>query len=173
MESTTLPNGNSVTVIQAAHWNKRISAIERRLTGGAGPYADCSVWLPYTAAKHTGARNTEPTSTPTRGTWHEKFQDQATSINGGPVIPSVQKGTSDARGPYDAHIEKLRRLYPGAWHLIVAADDLARSEHLIRLKVSTNLEIANGTKAPPLWSESNPWEALFRLLVKDGAFWHG
>ena len=73
---------------------------------------------------------------------------------------------------YEAHIEKLDRLYPGAWHLIVGADDLARSEHLIRLRVSVNLDIASGTQGSDQGeTEENPWEALFRILVKDGTFW--
>ena len=72
---------------------------------------------------------------------------------------------------YEAHVEKLDRLYPGAWHLIVAADDLGRSEHLVRLRVSVNLDIANGTKEPMGWAVESPWECLFRMLVKDSSFW--
>ena len=72
---------------------------------------------------------------------------------------------------YEAHVEKLDRLYPGAWHLIVAADDLGRSEHLVRLRVSVNLDIANGTKEPMGWAVESAWECLFRMLVKDSSFW--
>eukprot|EP00435_Cladocopium_sp_Y103_P066040 s503_g28.t1 len=72
---------------------------------------------------------------------------------------------------YEDHVERLNRTYAGCWHLIVQAHDLARLEHLFRLKVSIDMSLARGTKAPPLWSESNLWECLFRLLVKDAEFW--
>ena len=72
---------------------------------------------------------------------------------------------------YEALVERLDRVYQGCWHLITQADDSARSEHLLRLKVVTEMEIAQGTKAPLMWDPGNPWEALFRRLIKDTEFW--
>ena len=73
---------------------------------------------------------------------------------------------------YESFVEKLDRLYKGCWHLVVQADELARSEHMLRLKVvgrDGNRSWAG--KAPAMWNPDNPWEALFRKLLKDSDFW--
>ena len=93
-------------------------------------------------------------------------------------LQGLQDCNAHARHPDDGYVrgmrgpfQKVDRLYPGAWHLIVAASDLGRSERFVRLRVSVNLDTANGTKEPMGWAAENPWECLFRMLVKDASFW--
>ena len=156
---------------------EQISALLRRINSGGAPYADFSVWLPYGKKAHRtqkyrsyipvmGGYITKEIPGPgSYDQWRASFRVYRTALLMLDIL------TMAACVAYEAHIEKLDRLYPGAWHLIVGADDLARSEHLVRLKVSVNMDIANGTKEPLGWSEENPWESLFRLLIKDAAFW--
>jgi hypothetical protein len=83
----------------------------------------------------------------------------------------LQAITMSTAVAYEAFIENMDRLYKGCWHLIVQADELARSEHMLRLKVSTEMDISMGGKVPAMWNVDNPWEALFRRLLKDSDFW--
>ena len=39
------------------------------------------------------------------------------------------------------------------------------------LRAHAEMEIALGGKAPAMWNPENPWEALFRKLLKDSDFW--
>ena len=156
---------------------EQVAALQKRLAAGFGPYADFSVFLPYGRKAHRSQKYR--TYIPTQegylvreipgpsnfDQWRASYRVYRTALM---MLNTLTMATCVA---YEAHIEKLNRLYGGAWHLIVAADDLARSEHLVRLKVATNLDIANGMKEPPAWSDQSPWEALFRLLIKDNTFW--
>ena len=63
---------------------------------------------------------------------------------------------------YETHIEKMVRFYPGCWHLIVQADDRARSEHLTRLKLRVTAGRSLGLDQPKHYSDDNPWQTLFR-----------
>ena len=72
---------------------------------------------------------------------------------------------------YESAIEKFSKLYPGAWHLIVEADNLARGEHLMRLKVITTMEVSEGKPPPERWDPDAPWESMFRRLIRDHNFW--
>ena len=156
---------------------EQISALLRRVNSGGAPYADFSVWLPYGKKAHRtqkyrsyipvmGGYITKEIPGPgSFDQWRASFRVYRTAML---MLDILTMATCVA---YEAHVEKLDRLYPGAWHLIVAADDLGRSEHLVRLRVSVNLDIANGTKEPMGWAAENPWECLFRMLVKDSSFW--
>ena len=156
---------------------EQVSALLRRVSSGSPPYADFSIWVPYgkkafRAQKYRaylpvmgGYISKELPGPGTYEQWRASFRVYRTALL---MLDILTMSTCVA---YEALVEKLNRLYPGAWHLIVGADDLARSEHLTRLRVSVNMDISNGTKEPPAWSESSPWECLFRLLIKDAAFW--
>ena len=49
---------------------------------------------------------------------------------------------------WESMVEKLTRQYPGAWHLIVAADDRARGEYMGRTLARIRMELDQGV-APP------------------------
>ena len=49
---------------------------------------------------------------------------------------------------YELFVEKMVRLYPDAWHLVYAADEMARSELLSRLRLKINMGTKEG-RAPP------------------------
>ena len=157
---------------------EQISAMRRRILQGMSPYADFALFVPY--GKKAMRAHKYRTYLPAPGggymmrevpgpsnftQWQASFRVYRTTLL---MLDVVTMATLVS---YEALIEKLTRLYPGAWHLIVAADDLGRSEHLNRLKVTTLMEIADGGKVPQRWDEKAPWEALFKLLLKDHHFW--
>ena len=72
---------------------------------------------------------------------------------------------------YERHVKKLVRMYPTAWHLIVAADEKARSEKLIKIKQKVLVDASNGKRPPDGWEPKSPWTACFRLLLEDEGFW--
>lgn len=156
---------------------EQLSALQRRLTLGPGPFADFSLFVPYgkRAARSQKYRTFIPTSErnwmmkelpgpATMAQWTAYFRVYRTALVMLDVISMATAVT------YEAHIEKLNRLYGGAWHLIVEADALGRSEHLMRLRVKMNMDIAKGTRAPDFWN-THPWDGLFRRLVGDRPFW--
>ena len=157
---------------------EQVSAMRRRIGQGMSPYADFALFVPY--GKKAMRAHKYRTYLPAPGggymmrevpgpgnfvQWQASFRVYRTTLL---MLDVVTMATLVS---YEAHIEKLARLYPGAWHLIVAADDLGRAEHLNRLKVTTAMEIADGGRPPTRWDENSPWEALFRLLLKDHQFW--
>ena len=152
--------------------------MRRRLHQGMSPYADFAVFVPYgkKAVRANKYRTYLPMpdggymmkEVPGPGSfvqWQASYRVYRTTLL---MLDVMTMATLVA---YEAHIEKLTRLYPAAWHLVVAADDLARSEHLNRLRVVTVMEIASGAKAPQRWDEKLPWESLFQVLLKDHQFW--
>ena len=73
---------------------------------------------------------------------------------------------------YEVHIERLVKLYSGCWHLVVSADDKARSDHLARLQLKVSLDHQAGRGVPVGWDSKTPsWGPLFRLLLDDNNFW--
>jgi hypothetical protein len=72
---------------------------------------------------------------------------------------------------YERMIEKLTRLWPSAWHLVVIADDKCRAEHLERLRRRTAANVAAGHPRPPDWDPEQPWTAVLRLAAEDTVFW--
>ena len=157
---------------------EQISAIRKRLSAGLGPYADFALFLPYGKKALRAQKYRTYLPTPEGGylmkevpgpscfsQWQGSFKVYRSALL---MLDVASMATLVA---YESHIEKMSKLYSSAWHLIVAADDLARAEHLTRLRVTTSMEITNGGKPPPCWDKDNPWEALFRLVIKDSSFW--
>jgi hypothetical protein len=156
---------------------EQLSALQKRLLAKQCPYADFAVFLPFGRKAHRAQRYRTYVMTPNGfytkelpgpsgiDQWRASFRVYRTALL------MLQAATMATAVAYEAFIEKLDRLYKGCWHLIVQADELARSEHMLRLKVSTEMDIALGGKAPPMWNPDNPWEALFRKLLKDSDFW--
>ena len=63
---------------------------------------------------------------------------------------------------YERRVEKLVRMYPTAWRLIVAADEKARSKKLIKIKQKVLVDASNGKRPPDGWEPKSPWTACFR-----------
>ena len=157
---------------------EQISALQKRITAGLGPYADFALFLPYGKKAIRAQKYRTYLPSPEGGyimkevpgpssfvQWQASFRVYRTALL------MLEVATMATLVAYESHVEKLSRLYQGAWHLIVAADDLARADHLTRLRVAVQMDVHNGITPPPCWDTSNPWEALFRLLVKDQTFW--
>lgn len=73
---------------------------------------------------------------------------------------------------YEVHVERLVKLYNGCWHLVVSADDKARSDHLARLQMKISLDFQAGRPVPVGWDSKGPsWAPVFRLLLDDHNFW--
>ena len=159
---------------------EQLSALMRRIQSGSTPYADFSVFLPFGKKALRSYRYRSYIAQPdgsflmkeipgpaSYGQWSSSFKVYKTAMM---MLDTLSLATLTA---YESHVEKLARLYEsaGAWHLVVAAEDLARSEHLLRLKVQTKIDLGNGGNPPPKWDEASPWESMFRLLIKDKEFW--
>jgi hypothetical protein len=156
---------------------EQLSALHRRLMMKQCPYVDFAVFLPFGRKAHRAQRYRTYVMTPNGfytkelpgpsgiDQWRASFRVYRTALL---MLNAVTMATAVA---YESFIEKLDRLYKGCWHLVVQADELARSEHMLRLKVAAEMEIALGGKAPAMWNPENPWEALFRKLLKDSDFW--
>ena len=56
---------------------------------------------------------------------------------------------------YEKAIERLTRLWPSAWHLVVAADDKCRAEHIERIRRSCEVKRSAGKDVPADYSEKN------------------
>ena len=66
---------------------------------------------------------------------------------------------------YERHFERLVRLYPSAWHLIVMADEKATGEKWARMRLRITSDIAAGRPPPDRWDKDRPWIASLHLLV--------
>jgi hypothetical protein len=72
---------------------------------------------------------------------------------------------------YERHVEKLVKLYPTAWHLVVLADEKARGEKWARMRLKISADLSAGRAPPERWDPSRPWVASLHLLVGDASFW--
>eukprot|EP00435_Cladocopium_sp_Y103_P036794 s2680_g9.t1 len=157
---------------------EQLSALHRRLTLLQTPYADFALFGPF--GRKTQRAQRFRTFVMTGGgqfyarelpgpngidQWRASFRVYRTAML---MLGALSMSAAVA---YESMVERLDRVYKGCWHLITQADDLARGEHVLRLKVVTELEIARGERAPPAWNPDSPWEALFRRLLKDSEFW--
>ena len=73
---------------------------------------------------------------------------------------------------YELLVENMVKMLPGCWHLIVSADDRARSEHMSRLQMKAVMDNNNGDPVPRGWRKDGPsWGPVFRLVIEDHAYW--
>jgi len=73
---------------------------------------------------------------------------------------------------YELLVENMVKLLPGCWHLIVSADDRARSEHMSRLQMKVQMDHNNGDQVPKGWTKDRPcWGPILKLVIDDHAFW--
>ncbi|CAJ1436241.1 unnamed protein product [Effrenium voratum] len=157
---------------------EQLSALSRRVFSLKGaPYADFSVWVPYGKKALRTARFrsyvatlegfvTKELAGPTNfEMWQASYRVYRTAMVMLNITPLAHLNA------YETHIEKMVRFYPGCWHLIVQADDRARSEHLTRLKLRVTVGRSLGLDQPKHYSDDNPWQTLFRVLIDDDRYW--
>lgn len=73
---------------------------------------------------------------------------------------------------YELLMENMTKQLPGCWHLIVSAEDRARSDQLARIQMQTVINQSLGEAVPRGWVDSKPsWGPIFKLLIEDHHFW--
>lgn len=157
---------------------EQLSALARRLsTQSIAPFVDFGVWVPYGAKALRASRFRTWVMTgsgfvqkelpgPSSFTqWRTCFRVLRTALI------CLDACTVSALQRYESHIESMARLYPHGWHLIYAADEVARSNHSNRLKAQIHLDIRAGKAPPTGWDHNRPWDYVFRHLPDDEGFW--
>ena len=160
------------TVEQLSALNKRVHTLD------LPPYVDLGVWQPYgrralrankfRAWFPDGAGGYIAKELPGPSGWSQwlaawrVFQTAAIMLD---ILPLATLQL------YERHVERLVKLYPSAWHLIVMADEKARGEKWARIRLKIAADIAAGKDAPHLWDPRKPWIAALHKLVNDTTFW--
>ena len=137
------------TVEQLSALNKRVHTLD------LPPYVDLGVWQPYGrralgASKFRawfpdGSSGYIGKELPGPSAWGQRlaawrvFQTAAIMLD---ILPLASLQL------YERHVERLVKLYPSAWHLVVLADEKARGEKWARIRLRISADIAGG-KAPP------------------------
>ena len=160
------------TVEQLSALNKRVNTLD------LPPFVDLGVWQPYgrRALRATkfrawfpdGAGGYMARELPGPANWSQwlaawrVFQTAAIMLD---ILPLATLQL------YERHIERLVKLYPAAWHVVVLADEKARGEKWARIRLRISADIAAGKSPPDLWDSRKPWIASMHALVGDTAFW--
>ena len=160
------------TVEQLSALNKRVHTLD------LPPYVDLGVWQPYgrralrankfRAWFPDGAGGYIARELPGPSSWSQwlaawrVFQTAAIMLD---ILPLATLQL------YERHVERLVKLYPTAWHLIVMADEKARGEKWARVRLKISADLASGKGAPELWDPRKPWIAALHKLVNDTGFW--
>jgi hypothetical protein len=157
---------------------EQLSALQRRLTTqDTAPYADFAIYVPYghralKASKFrtyvltsTGYTTKELPGPATFSQWRTCFRLLRTSLI---MLDAV--GLAALHG-YEMAIERLSRTYPAAWHLIYAADEVARSAQSNRLRSKIMMDIRAGKGHPEGFNPNRPWDYVYNMLAKDETFW--
>ena len=157
---------------------EQLSALQRRLTTqDTAPYVDFAIYVPYghralKASKFrtyvltsTGYTTKELPGPATFSQWRTCFRLLRTSLI---MLDAV--GLAAWHG-YEMAIERLSRTYPAAWHLIYAADEVARSAQSNRLRSKIMMDIRAGKGHPEGFNQNRPWDYVYNMLAKDETFW--
>ena len=159
---------------------EQLSALYRKIfTLNSPPYADFSVFTPYgrKTMRASRFRNYVPTGDGLYAVrelpgpanyvqWLACYRVWRVAMV---MLNTISLANLQA---YELHMEKLNKLYPTAWHLLVQADDKGRSEHLSRLELQVLIEHQKGGKVPHGWAPAKPtWDPIFRMLIEDGTYW--
>ena len=159
---------------------EQMSAFAKRLLENGGPpYADFSVWVPYGKKAYRASKYKAYLPTPSGEfimkeipgpscfvQWQASFKVFRTAML---MLEAASLSTLMA---YEAHIEKFTKWYPTAWHLVVSAEDRARSDHIARIKLNVEMDIAAAKSAPRGWNSLKPWDGCFKLLTEDANYWN-
>eukprot|EP00435_Cladocopium_sp_Y103_P030830 s1995_g7.t1 len=158
---------------------EQLSALSRRLNvQNIAPYTDFAIFVPFgqkvaraskyrtyvlTAGGYTVKELPGPSSFLQ---WRAAYRVLKSSLI---MLDSV--GLANLHG-YEMVVERLSRLYPSCWHLVVQADELARSSHSNRLRSQVMMDIRAGKDPPLSWDDKRPWDWVFGALIADSEFWH-
>lgn len=158
---------------------EQVSALQRRIqVQDSAPYVDFAIWVPYgqkamKAAKFrsfvltsTGYVTKELPGPSTFIQWRTSFRILRTALI------MLDAASLAALHNYEMVIEKLTRTYPTAWHLIYAADELARSGHSNRVRAKVIMDMRAGKPPPANWDQNRPWDYVFTMIAVDDNFWH-
>eukprot|EP00435_Cladocopium_sp_Y103_P009539 s1894_g2.t1 len=157
---------------------EQLSALDRRLSvQNIPPFVDFGVWVPF-GAKHLRASRfrayvltsngyqTKELPGPSSFTqWRSSFRILRTALI---MLDAVSLASLHA---YEMAVERLTRTYASAWHLIYAADELARSAYSNRLRARILMDAKAGKPLPPTWDPHRPWDHIFLQVAMDDAFW--
>ena len=143
---------------------EQLSAVKKKLSMGKPPFADFGVFVPFgrKALRASRYRTWVPTAEgyaskelpgPANFTqWRACFRVFTTAMI------MLQECALAPLHAYELYVEKLTRLYPDAWHLVYAADEMARGELLSRLKLKVAMDQQEGKPVPLNFDEKKPWE---------------
>lgn len=158
---------------------EQVSALQRRIQiQDSAPYVDFGVWVPYgqramKAAKFrtyvltaSGYVTKELPGPSSFVQWRTSFRILRTALI------MLDSASLAALHNYEMAIEKMTRTYPTAWHLIYAADELARSAHSNRVRARVQMDIRAGRNPPVNWDQKRPWDYVFTAIAADDNFWH-
>ena len=142
------------------------------------PYTDFSVWVPferrmskvqrfrvYTPLGDGSYLQRELPGPPNFMAWKASwgvFKTAALMLN----ICSLS-----ALDAYFRHVERLTTQWPHCWGLIYAADDLARSEKMGKVRRKISIDAALGKPTPANWDPTQPWNAVFTEMIAETSFW--
>ena len=157
---------------------EQLSALHRRISiQDTAPYVDFAIYVPFghRALKASRFRTYVLTSTgyttkelpgpATFTQWRTCFRLFRTSL-----IMLDAAGLAALHG-YEMAAERLSRTYPTAWHLIYAADEVARSSQSNRLRSKIMMDIRAGKAPPEGYDQNRPWDHIYNMLAKDENFW--
>ena len=159
---------------------EQLSALNRKVkTLGLAPFVDFSVWGPYgrKQAKAVKYRSfflqadgtylaREIPGPATLSQWMGSFRVMRCAFV---MLDIVSLATLLA---YENLFTRLCQQYTGAWHLLVAADEKARSSHLERLKLQMKIDQDRGASVPFSFDPSRPWDHHWRTMTEDTKFWN-
>ena len=159
---------------------EQLCALQRRVqTLKQPPYVDFSVWVPYSkkylrAAKYKSFIMQEDGSFLAKMTpgpsnyqrWQASFRLLRTALL---MLDLISLNNILA---WEAMVEKLTRQYPGAWHLVVAAEDRARGEYMSKSLARIKMELDQGARPPHGWDVSRPWNEVWKQILQDRDYWN-
>jgi len=156
---------------------EQLSALQRRISvQDTAPYVDFAIYVPFghRALKASRFRTYVLTSSgyttkelpgpATFTQWRTCFRLLRTSLI---MLDAV--GLAALHG-YEMAIERLSRTYPSAWHLIYAADEVARSSQSNRLRSKVLMDERAGKPRPDGFNPNRPWDYVYLTLAKDETF---
>ena len=172
---------------------EQITVLHHRVIAqGLAPYADFSVLTPFgrrtqRAMKAKGFmlqedgswKQLEVPGPPTYEAWNacwEIFKSTLLMLQYKKTLPTDEPKyviSWAALEEYHARILRLVRTYPECWHLIMAAEDRCRGEHLERtrrLLVRAALEGRLPMNLP--FDQNQPWIGTFMHCARDMDFWN-
>ena len=153
-------------------------ALQRRIKAGHPPYADFAIFVPFARRSSKASRYRSyvprgdgeyqvrelpgPASLVQWSACFKVYRTALVMLNA-VTLASLQN--------YQEMVERFARRYASCWHLVYAAEDRARAELSARWAHRFAMKAAAGEATPTSWTEADPWEAVFKAIVDDQAYW--